>query len=234
MPHAIDPHHHDYYYCLLEKLTLKGMKLRWPWTHEEDSEGRQRNLSPQSLEQKCSLLGGGIAFRSVQICTYRCNGVPVTSSFQGECARLMVYLRMPRESSQSGAPQSSCSLAAILPKCQIPKLTSQRRLHNKLLRHFSTWILFNLTCCTECDVASLAKVMHTLEKSALFRVNSQAGVKEKVKSLSRVRLFVTPWTVAYQASPSMGFSRQEYWSGLPLPSPEDLPDPGIEPGSSTL
>ena len=41
----------------------------------------------------------------------------------------------------------------------------------------------------------------------------------KVKSLSRVRLFVTPWTVAYQAPPSMGFSRQEYWSGLPFPSP---------------
>ena len=47
-------------------------------------------------------------------------------------------------------------------------------------------------------------------------------------------LFATPWTVAYQASPSMGFSRQEYWSGLPFPSPGDLPDPGIEPGSPTL
>ena len=45
----------------------------------------------------------------------------------------------------------------------------------------------------------------------------------EVKSLSRVRLFVTPWTIAYQALPSMGFSRQEYWSGLPFPSPEDLP-----------
>ena len=44
----------------------------------------------------------------------------------------------------------------------------------------------------------------------------------------------TPWTGAYQASPSMGFSRQEYWSGLPFPSPGDLPDPGIEPGSPTL
>ena len=41
----------------------------------------------------------------------------------------------------------------------------------------------------------------------------------KVKSLSRVRLFVTPWTAAYQAPPSMGFSRQEYWSGVLLPSP---------------
>ena len=55
-----------------------------------------------------------------------------------------------------------------------------------------------------------------------------------MKSLSRVQLFVTPWTVAYQAPPSMGFSRQECWSGLPFPSPGDLPDPGIEPGSSAL
>ena len=59
-------------------------------------------------------------------------------------------------------------------------------------------------------------------------------VKVKVKSLSCVQLFATPWTVAYQAPPSMGFSRQEYWSGLPFPSPGDLPDPGIEPGSPAL
>ena len=43
--------------------------------------------------------------------------------------------------------------------------------------------------------------------------------KVKVKSLSRVQFFVTPWTVAYEAPPSMEFSRQEYWSGLPFPSP---------------
>ena len=59
-------------------------------------------------------------------------------------------------------------------------------------------------------------------------------MKVKVKSLSHVRLFATPWTVAYQAPPSMGFSRQECWSGLPFSSPGDLPDPGIEPGSPTL
>ena len=59
-------------------------------------------------------------------------------------------------------------------------------------------------------------------------------MKKVSKSLSRVGLFVTPWTVAYQASLSMGFSRQEYWSGLPFLSPGDLPDPGIEPGSPTL
>ena len=58
--------------------------------------------------------------------------------------------------------------------------------------------------------------------------------KVKVKSLSCVRLFVTPWTVAYQAPPSMEFSRQEYWSGLPFSSPGDLPNPGIEPRSPTL
>ena len=52
---------------------------------------------------------------------------------------------------------------------------------------------------------------------------------EPVKLLSRVRLFAIPWTVAYQAPPSMEFSREEFWSGLPFPSPGDLPDSGIEP-----
>ena len=55
-----------------------------------------------------------------------------------------------------------------------------------------------------------------------------------VKLLSRVRLFATPWTVTYHASLSVGFSRQEYWSGLLFPSPGDLPNPGIEPGSPAL
>ena len=48
---------------------------------------------------------------------------------------------------------------------------------------------------------------------------------------SHVRLFVTLWTVAHQAPLTMGFSRQEYWSGLPCPPPGDLPDPGIKPES---
>ena len=59
-------------------------------------------------------------------------------------------------------------------------------------------------------------------------------VKVKVKSLSRVQLFATPWTIAHQAPPSLEFSRQEYWSGLPFPSPGDLPNPWIEPGSPAL
>ena len=52
-----------------------------------------------------------------------------------------------------------------------------------------------------------------------------------VKSLSHVRLFATPWTVARQAPLSVGFSSQEYWSGLLFPPPGDLPDPGLEPVS---
>ena len=55
-----------------------------------------------------------------------------------------------------------------------------------------------------------------------------------VQLLSRVQLFATPWTVAHQAPLSMGFSRQEYRSGLPFLSPGDLPDPGIEPMSPAL
>ena len=56
----------------------------------------------------------------------------------------------------------------------------------------------------------------------------------KVKSLSRVWLFATLWTVGHQAPLSMGFPRQEYWSGFPFPSPGDLPDPGIEHRSPAL
>ena len=56
----------------------------------------------------------------------------------------------------------------------------------------------------------------------------------KLKSVSRVRLFVTIWTVAYLDFPSMGFSRQECQSGLSFPAPGDLPDSGIEPRSPAL
>ena len=72
-----------------------------------------------------------------------------------------------------------------------------------------------------------------LVKAMVFLVVVIYGC-ELVKSLSRVRLFTTLWTVAYQAPPSMGFSRQEYWSGLPFPSPGDLPNPGIESRSPPL
>ena len=66
------------------------------------------------------------------------------------------------------------------------------------------------------------------------RFNLWATREAKVKLLSCVRLFAAPWTVAYQAPISMAFSRQEYWSGLPFPSPGNLPDPGIEPRSPAM
>ena len=56
----------------------------------------------------------------------------------------------------------------------------------------------------------------------------------ELSCFSRVPLFAIPWTVAHQAPLSVGISRQEYWSGLPFPSPGDLPDPGIEPSSPAL
>ena len=59
-------------------------------------------------------------------------------------------------------------------------------------------------------------------------------MKSNYEMLSCVQLFQTPWTVAHQAPLFMGFSRQEYWSGLPFPSPGDLPNPGVEPGSPAL
>ena len=70
------------------------------------------------------------------------------------------------------------------------------------------------------------------QRAATSAFSSQSESESEVAQ--RVGLFVTPWTRAYQASPSMGFSRQEHWSGLPFPSPKDLPDPGIEPRSPAL
>ena len=73
-----------------------------------------------------------------------------------------------------------------------------------------------------------------IEHFRLFLEIRSNGVCVHAWSLSGIRFFATPWTVALQATLSMGFSRQEYWSGLPFPSPGDLPDPGIKPVSSAL
>ena len=95
--------------------------------------------------------------------------------------------------------------------------------------------LCNPTDCSSPPGSSVHGILQarTLEWVAISFSNAWKW-KVKVKSLSRVRPSVTPWTAAFQAPLSMGFSRQEYWSGLPLPSPGDLPNPGIKPGSAAL
>ena len=85
--------------------------------------------------------------------------------------------------------------------------------------------------CSEWPIVNLAG---SQRRSLLHDSCSDHIPSLKVKLLSRVRLFATPWTLAYHTPWSMGFSRQECWSGLPFPSPEDLPDPWIEPGSPAL
>ena len=93
--------------------------------------------------------------------------------------------------------------------------TSQFKLRKDLNKHFSN------------------KVIQIANKY-MKRCTISLVIKVKVKSLSRVQLLATPWTVVYQAPLSMGFSRQQSWSGLPFPSPGDLPNPGIEPTSPAL
>ena len=73
-----------------------------------------------------------------------------------------------------------------------------------------------------------------LQRSQMRKELKAHTQKVKVKLVSRGQPFVTPWTIAYQAPHFMGFSRQEYWNGLPFPSPGELPNPGIEPGSPAL
>ena len=94
-------------------------------------------------------------------------------------------------------------------------------------------------CCQKKVVLSKTwwfKVEFLFRLTSLCRFFSEAVClpKGKVKLLSHIQLFAAPWAVAHQAPPSMEFSRQEYWSGLPFPSPGDLPNPGIEPGSPAL
>ena len=101
-----------------------------------------------------------------------------------------------------------------------------------LYLHFtyvSTFITFALTFSVSCSLV-LHLIIYVLKWSALY----DHELKVKVKSLSRVLLFVTPWTVTYHGPLSMQFSRQEYWSGLPFPSPGDLPNPRTELRSPTL
>ena len=77
-------------------------------------------------------------------------------------------------------------------------------------------------------------LFHVLLSAPPYPAFAWLKAEMKVKSFSRVQLFGTPWIIARQAPPSMGYTRQEYWNGLPFPSPQDLPYPGIKPASPAL
>ena len=121
----------------------------------------------------------------------------------------------------------------------LAKLLQRQRMQSVYISTFAPLLLLLLLSCFEsCPTLRPQRRQSTRLPCPWDSLGKNTGVgchfllqSVKVKSLSRVRLLTTPWTAAYQAPPSMGFSRQEYWSGLPFPSPGDLPDPGIEPGS---
>ena len=91
-------------------------------------------------------------------------------------------------------------------------------------------VLFNKWCCS--SWTSIGRINKAPNKISYLLQKLTQSVH--AYSLSCVQLFMTPWTVAHQVPLSMGFSRQEYWSGLPCPLPGDLPNPGIKPRSPTL
>ena len=94
--------------------------------------------------------------------------------------------------------------------------------------HWTTYLRFVHFILCELYLSNIAHAPTEIPPHVYVSLNL------KVKSLSHVWLFATPWTVACQAPQSMEFSRQEYWIGLPFPPPGDLPNPGIEPGSPAL
>ena len=97
------------------------------------------------------------------------------------------------------------------------------------------WSLLFLTLCTRSHQKRSWKQQMTNPPMGIWELRCpKPPERKKVKSLTHVRVFVIPWSVTYQAPRSMGFSRHKYWSGLPFPSPRDLPDPRIEPGSFAL
>ena len=108
----------------------------------------------------------------------------------------------------------SCSVLYILNKLSLLIFSFETSVSSVLFFFFFLFALFNSTVIS-IDVVLFARFFSWSAWS-------------EVKSLSHVRLFATPWTVAHQAPWSMGFSRHEYWSGLPFPSPGDLPNPGIK------
>ena len=133
--------------------------------------------------------------------------------------------------------------SSIMPTVSFPKVSFDQLLSGYLCPHILWKILFldkaminpfsHVQLKTEFDLICMTSAVVVVQ-GLITRALSWQCHRLLVKLLSRIWLFATPWTVAHQTLPSMGFSRQEYWSGLPFPSLGDLPDPGIEPGFPAL
>ena len=134
-----------------------------------------------------------------------------------------VAISFSRGSSQPGMETSS-TMSSVLQADSLP--TEPLGKPTLFLSPLVISLLLCLSPSLSLSAVHISHFLSSLEPSFL--------IWKCVKSLACVWLFATSWTGAHQASLSMGFSRQEYWSGLPFPSPGDLPDPGIEPGSPTL
>ena len=100
--------------------------------------------------------------------------------------------------------------------------------------HKSSWQRYGFINCHFHNFTLFSYSVFCASSAFPYLTNIWSLFKVKVKTLSHARLFATLWTVAYQAPLAMGLSRWEYWSGVPLPSPGDLPDPGFEPRSPAL
>ena len=83
-------------------------------------------------------------------------------------------------------------------------------------------------------MAQMVKCLSTMRETPVRALGWEDPLEKEMATHSSTLAWKIPWTVAYQAPLFMGFSRQEYWSGLPFPSPGDLPNPGTEPGSPAL
>jgi len=99
-----------------------------------------------------------------------------------------------------------------------------------LLKHVVYYVIYSIPC----QIKRLMIHMNFYSWTLLSCLLEIWLLKSKVKLFSHVRVFATPWTIAYQPPPSMEFSKQVYWSGLPFASPEYLPNPGIKRRSPTL
>ena len=142
--------------------------------------------------------------------SWKCSGQSITQSNweEGLNVSLSLYLKI---ASREWKLYKECN-------CSLPSLLVLLILL-LLLSHFSpVWLCDQIHCSPSGSAVPGILQTRTLEWIAISFSNAWKW-KVKVKSLSRVWLFSTPWTAAYQAPPSMVFSRQEYWSGVPLPSP---------------